>query len=305
MASYFKPKFYTPAMAPSTSLDIGQLPWTNLSDLELEKASPERKSLLSKFTGGYVLPQLMAWFASPAVTLVKNATGKYSVHDTIRALGAKSKAGDLYFSNGVPVNPTALKGILRFMTRTSRSEILPITIKRQTDPNGLRWAANVPLFFSAYKELRDIPYSAWDLQEDGLEYVFHSSMVELLKSMDPEFVFSAEDLAQFSVMGRTFKTGAKAGTVRELENHAPPRFSESDRAQNPLVEVFEQYGNLTRQLILQLWIFRPQFYNKYGIFSLTDIDGPAENAPTIDIMAKPEATQEVTPQSKNSSFDWD
>lgn len=293
--------------APQSSLDIGTLNWTKLKTLTLESKSEERKNTLAPFRGTYVLPQLMAWLASPAITLVRNSTGKYSVIESVKLAMDKAASGQLEFKNGVLVTRDAFIGIMNFMAKTSRSEILPVVVKRQTDLNGLRWAANVPLFLSAFKEIRNINYSEWDLMEEHLDFVFHPNIVDILVNVDSELEdFSPEDMQFFSVRGRTYKTGAKAGEVRDLTSHLPPLFNASDREDNPLVVEFEKYGKLLRQMVLQLWIFRPEYYHKYGIFSLKNPDAPAEALVSLDIF-KP-AEQVEKPEAivtSNSKLPWE
>lgn len=295
--------------APKASLDIGTLNWTKLKGLTLESKSDERKNTLAPFRGTHVLPQLMAWLGSPAIPLVRNSTGKYSVIDTVKLAIENAQAGRLEFQNGVLVTKDAFIGILNFMAKTSRSEILPVVVKRQTDLNGLRWAANVPLFLSAFKEIRNINYTEWDLLEPHLDFVFHPNIVDILVNVDSELEdFSPQDLKFFSTRGRTYKTGAKAGETRDLTSHLPPLFNASDREENPLVVEFEKYGKLLRQMVLQLWIFRPEHYHKYGIFCLKNPDGPATALTSLELF-KPkniepvEAPEAVT--TKEAKLPWE
>lgn len=306
--SYFKrtPKYYT--AQSSGSQNISDLNWESLIDLEDTEIGPARKSKLKGFNDAYVLPQLMAWLASPAMPLVKNEQGLYSAKATILAAVESAKSGKLYFVNGVDVSSKTLRGITQFLSKTTRGEVLPVNIKKQTDKEGLRWAANVPLFLSAFKQHRDVMYSAWDLKDPGLSMVVDSRALSILHAVDPdpEFVFAPEDILKLRRLGSVYRSGEKAGTVRDATSHMLIKFCDVDRndpEMGGLVKLFEKYDDLVRQLVAQTWIFQPSMYNRYGVSCIINPDERPE--PLVSsIVVDTQESQVKKVRSSDDGIDW-
>lgn len=221
-----------------------------------------------------VLPQLMA-FLSASISLVREDNNLISIDKTILAYVEKVKAGKAYFSTGEPVTEHIFLGMLSFLSYKVRGAILPKGLK-QSSPGGLRWAANVPLFFSAFKEFRDIGYGEWDwasCPDSYLNIVLDPKLVEVLKYSEP---WNEETLLAIRSNALPIKTGAKAGSIRDPET-CTTVFSSGD-----ISPEFPKVPSLVRLMLCQLWIFCPKFRHKLGWYS-TSLDSYPNNLIGVEV----------------------
>lgn len=269
-------------MAFIAKQDISLINWTKYR-AEDGKEILERMGIPAK--AAWYLPQLMAFIGSQ-FHVKRREDGKFSFKESIAQLGVKCDSGEVRFQCGTKVNRETLASILKFLAHYPRSDILPRGIT-QASEQGSRWATGVPLVLSAFKEFRDIKYSSWAWDEDdnfikffagedfvkkpptvvGREFnLREASLVDLIRQAWTS-PWTAEELCQLTEAARPYKTGAKAGELRSLNQLTSITTTELD-------EEFDKLGPVSwlKPMLCQTWVFQPHIISKYAINNCKDLD---------------------------------
>lgn len=215
--------------------------------------------------GSFLVPQLLALVASQ-MSPVK-VGDKYSIKSTLLDVVANAKVGLIKYTNGKALSAAEVQGILRFLNATPRGEVLGGA--KQIDPKVVRYSTGVPLILSAYREYKDIPYSAWDYdcEKVYLENFIDKDTLSVIEYYGSDIEFTDSELLQFRVEGGTFKTGAKAGQTKH-----PNSITTINKVGNDL---FDALPKLLRLMLCQTWVFQPSIRSKYAITSIKDLDSQA------------------------------
>lgn len=266
-------------MAFIAKQDISTVNWSifNSSD---GKAILERLGIPAK--ASWYLPQLMALIGS-SFHVKRREDGKFSFKETIASLGGQCEEGTLRYQDGTKISKEALKGLLGFLAHYPRSEILPSGLT-QCSELGSRWAAGVPLILSAFKEFRGIGYNDWAWDEEdkyikwmvGIDFVMKPAEkvsglrgVSLLDLIRESWVppWSNEELCQLTEAARPWKTGQKAGQLRNYNQMTS--FSATG-----LDLEFDKLGTVGwfKPMLCQTWVFQPHIISKYAINNTKDLD---------------------------------
>lgn len=247
-----------------------------LSNIEFNSIDPNPKyadySIIAN-NASWVLPQLMA-FLGTSLPLRKNEAGLFSFKETLSATREALNANALVLDNSVILNTADFLGILSVLRAKPRSEILGAI--KQSNSNGLRYCGPVPLFCSAFKEYRDIPYSSWDWSEEEKKYFIDEDILEYSTSFGQSYDYSEEELLDFRESALLIKSGTKAGTKRD-----PKRTTSVYGVSH---ESFNSLPRFTKLALTQLWVFSPSLVNKYIISNLEDIDSFAKPLITSDVL---------------------
>ncbi len=134
----------------------------------------------------------------------------------------------------------------------------------QIAPQNIRYAGNVPLFISAFKQYRDLQYSEWELSE--LHLVTDKYNVELFEWVGVDILYTAEELQELSLAMRTDATGKQKGKP------APASSFNTRKTDN---FEFNELPKFVKLLICQTWAYQPTCASAFAIRNLQDIDAPA------------------------------
>ena len=277
--------------------DISTLPWDSLVTLGEVDNATDRGVLLKYFKYPWVLPALMSWLAYPGVVrfmdmdskLCSLGSNKISTLATLKDLSARVKAGTVTFNNGYPVSTAQVAGIFAFLSKTPRGEILtPGTT--QSSVAGTRWAANVPLFYSAFKDSdRKTPYSRWDWEDSGVNHALDIRCAELTNYINWDFSeYTDEIKAEILALCRPVRSGLKAGDLKAPGIITSPTFPKQF-ATVAIHTEFLELPVLVRGALLQTWVFQPKLQHCLGIYDLNDLDKapePKPQSPSINVFEK-------------------
>lgn len=242
--------------------DISQLDW-NVLDLGVLKANHT-----------WVLPQVLAFF-NHVVRLQKNATGtKISSAATLRALHADLLEFRVKFQSGRAVTARELTMLLQYANHAPRGEILSGT---QTTTENARYSAAVPLLLSAFKEYRDVPYSAWDYADPAIAQFLDKDLQELIPHMDKSF--DDFDLLAFRETGRTQKAGKNPGRQKSYVSCAAiTGIDDPD---------FKKLPRLLKLLLCQCWVYHPTVRHPLAWTDLENLDFPADPLVDAEVLTEP------------------
>lgn len=224
-----------------------------------------QKLKITPFTS-WVLPQLTSFLAPIGASVPRNSEGMYTASAFLEML-------KVWYIDSGQYSPEFVKGVLKFITAKNRGDI----VGRQTTTT--RYAANVPIVFAAFKQNRNIPYSAWDLTDPKLSHILDPKLLELLQLMStytPKW--SPEELLELRDLASYIKTGKSAGTRRNT-------LSMCTIYTVPDIE-FNTLPNLGKVILLQTWVCHPSIRSEYGINSLEDVDAMAPSLVDEDIMTE-------------------
>ena len=232
----------------------------NLETLPLSKEI-DKDTTLQYWRNPSVLPTIMALLNK--IQLIRDSEGLISTTATLTALRAAVEGREFEFASGKPVEPNEMKTIFDFLAYPARGEMF-IQIKNQLEPQSIRWAGNVPLFISAFKEYRNVKYSEWDLSDPKLSLVTDRLNLEVFGYIGLEHQWSKEDLIDISRAMRTGKSGKAAGVISNPNTYIT----------NKTGTYFEFDGlpKYVKQLLCQTWAYQPGLGNKYAILDLNNID---------------------------------
>ena len=214
----------------------------------------------------WLLPQALA-FVGTKLPLAKNSGGKLSFATTLQ----QWKTGSMpQLDNGTQVNLLWVKHLFQVLNTKPRGSILGKL--KQSTLLGSRYAANVPLILSAFKEYRNVQYTQWDFSEPEARLFMDLDTFELIPYFGIEQPWSVEELLEFQRLGRTVSTGASAGKVRSIA-----ACTSITCVQDP---EFKKLSRLMKLLLCQTWVYAPEIRSKYAITDLMNLDQPA--APLVD-----------------------
>ena len=238
------------------------LPYLNLSQFEPDS---DFKKLFAPHAS-WALPQLAAVLGSE-LKLERNSDGKFTFTQALKAIKEA-------FSDGVLVDHCTLglndaKGILAILTCSPRGNLL---YNAQTSPQGIRWAASVPIFPSIFKQHRNIPYSDWDWTDKNKSFLLDQYFCDYSDNFYKPTEYSREELLEIRETALIVKSGSKEGTRRKIESctsvygHRDPTFASLPK--------------LLQLSLCQLWIFYTPFRHEYMITNHMDLDSPS--IPLVD-----------------------
>jgi hypothetical protein len=227
----------------------------------------EDEAALESFRSPGVLPQLMQlWGTDPFAPIMVD--GVVQPLDTLKNLVVKARNGELKFRAGNTVTEQALRGMVAFMRYRVRGSILPPKTK-QSSPEGIRFATNVPLIPSAWKQYRNIKYAQYDGESPDLEYILDEQTLELFNASGGESAWDGEELARFQASALLIKTTGKFRTLDSCTMIYNVGESGFDKLPKPV-----------KACLLQVWVYQPKLYTSYNISNLVDLDSrPIELIP--------------------------
>lgn len=276
--------------------NISELNWSSLNKVD-QLPKDVAEPMLEKFKQPIVLPQVLALLASAQFRL-STAEGKFHFGNSLKAWADSWDSGNkFYFDDGTELAKEAFAGILSFLRCTPRGLALPEKAT-QLSKDWVRYSTPVPLYLSAFKQYRNIKYSQWDLKDPKLVVCTDFRNYRVLQYIGTELSWTKEELLELREQARTIKTGAKAGTLRTL-NQTITIYTLDDDDFNDLPD------NL-KLMLLQTWLYQPGHYTEFGLYNLNDPDSPADpliNAEVFSVCHKDRTVTNSMP-SDTSHLDW-
>lgn len=185
----------------------------------------------------WVMPQVISWLTHKPLRIaeMKTDTGHISGRKVAQAIFDFGSEWDL--------------GLYQFLMLDSRSA----WISSQYKGEGRMYCSLVPLILYAFKLHKNIKYSEWD--RDTLHLVVNDSLCKAMLCEPPDI--TREEILAAREQGLTFKTGAKAGTVR----NALSTFKLYDTTNTKLHKLPE----LAQTMLAQIWCAHPSNRTKYMV----------------------------------------
>lgn len=185
----------------------------------------------------WVMPQVIAWLTHKPIQMaeVVTAEGKISGRKMAEAIFDFNSAWDL--------------GLYQFLMLDSRSS----WISSQYKGEGRTYCSLVPLIMYAFKANKNIKYSDWD--RSTLHFVVNDSLLQAMLCDVPDI--TRDEILQARTQGLTYKTGSKAGTVRNPIS----TFKLYDTTGTKLHKLPE----LAQTMLAQIWCAHPQNRTKYMV----------------------------------------
>ncbi len=232
---------------------LGSLPW--------DKALSEEN--LAKYCQTGMFPELMRFLNK--IELVRADSGLISATLTLAKFRDKVERGEVKFDDGTLVTVQTFGSIISILT-IPRGKLYP------SGPNKgqvyrTRYAGNVPLFLSVFKEFRNVKYKDWDLTDPKLELLTGAECMSMLKLAGTKIEWTSEQILDFSTRMRT----AIKGGVANMNSYKTNTIGETD---------FDELHPHVKRLITQVWCFQPHIVSEFAIRNLEDIDAPA--VPLVD-----------------------
>lgn len=219
----------------------------------------------------WLLPQLLA-FIGNRLELGK-LDGKYSFRVTLQAIKRQLDSGELQLDNGKVVTTQDMKQWFQWINQSPRGTLLDGL--KQTTLLGSRFAANVPLILSAFKEYRNIGYNQWHWQEPERQYFLDKDLMELSEHFYKPVEWTQQELLEYREAGREIKSGKNNGKVRNiLACTTLTGIPDKD---------FNGLSRLHKLLLCQCWVYTPEVAHKLAIRNLLDLDQPAEPLVSTEI----------------------
>lgn len=214
----------------------------------------------------WLLPQVLA-FVGSKLPLARNAGGLVSAKATL-ALWKATALPQL--NSGQVITLSWIKHVFAALNHSPRGQILGKT--KQASLLGSRYAANVPLVLSAFKEYRNIDYAQWDFSEPEIKLFLDAATAELVAYFGVVQPWSREELLEFQELGRLVGSGANAGKTRAIV---------SCTSITGISDVeFKKLPRLMKLLLCQCWVYAPEVRHRYAITDLQSLDTSA--APLVD-----------------------
>lgn len=224
----------------------------------------------------WVMPQIIAWLTHKPIQLeeVSSVEGKIDGRKIAPAIFDFSSEWDL--------------GLYQFLMLDSRSSYLASQYKGE----GRTYCSLVPLIPYAWKLNHNIKYSQWDTK--GLRYVVNDSLYRAMTCEIPEDL-TREDILAARTQGLTFKTGTKAGTVRNPVS--------TYRLYDTTGTKLHGLPELAQTMLAQIWCAHPSNRTKYMVLDPKSWDSIPTPLISDDIFKTPKSPGFVMPKSDNSDFD--
>lgn len=208
-----------------------------------------------------LLPQATAMIAD--LPLVAGPGGLIDPQQTILAWKNLTK-NETYWFNGELINWNTLAQVVRYLLSSPRGSILEV---KQTDKQGLRWCAGVPLLLAAHKEFNSVPYERWDWNNNSMNHFLDPDLQEVLKYRGVTFNWTTEQLEEFYHTTLEIKTGKKAGNLRNPVS--------TSTVYNVEDQDFKVLPRLVKLMVLQLWCWHPSVRHNLMISDLHNYDNTA------------------------------
>lgn len=244
--------------------DISSLDW-NTPDLVTLKANY-----------AWVLPQVLALFNQVVRLQRAPGTDKISSQATLRALHQDLVDDRVKFSTGRTITARELTTLLVYINHAPRGEIISGT---QTSTQNSRYSAAVPLLLSAFKEYRDVPYSAWDYADPAISQFLDKDLQELIPHMNKTHDF---DLLEIREAGRTQKAGKNPGKQKSYVGCTAITGIDDS--------VFKKLPRLQKLLLCQCWVYHPTVRHSLAWTDLQNLDQSAPPLVDVEILTTPPAT---------------
>jgi hypothetical protein len=213
----------------------------------------------------WVLPQVLAFFNQNL--RLERVGGKISSSATLRALHADLLDSRVKFQTGKVAQAEDITNLLQYLRYAPRGDII---YGKQGLPTNVRYSAPVPLLLSALKEYRSVGYEEWDYGDPGIKHVLDKDLYDLIQYKSTDF--SDFDLLEIRELGRTVKTGARAGRQTPYA---------SCTAVNGIQDPdFRELPRLLKLMLTQMWLYHPTVRHPLMWTSLQNLDLPA--APLVD-----------------------
>lgn len=211
-----------------------------------------------------VMPAIMALLNK--IKLVRAEGGLISTTGTVDLLRETIANREFEFDSGKPVTGPEMKAIFDVISTNARGSIYGFK-GSQLLPANSRWAGNVPLFLSAFKEFRNTKYSEWDLSDPKLELVTDKNNLAVFSFIGEDMGWDNEQLLEFGKLMRTSGKGDLGSKALFKTNRTG------------LDPDFDSLPTLVKLMLTQQWAYQYGVPSKYAIISLTDID--AECVPPL------------------------
>jgi hypothetical protein len=258
--------------------DISLLDW-NTPDIPMLQANHT-----------WVLPQVLAFFNS--VVRLERVDGKISSSATLRALHADLLESRVRFQSGRVLGSGELSGLFAYINHSPRGEIL---YGKQSAPTCARYGAAVPLLLSAFKELRNVPYGAWDYTDPKITAFLDKDTAAVVPHIGQEF--PDLDLVEIRELGRTVKSGARAG-------RQTPYVSCTSINGIPDPD-FRALPRLVKLMLCQVWLYHPTVRHPLAWTNLLDLDSPAPSLVDTEILDEPETRgRKAKPEPEPLKLPW-
>ena len=228
---------------------------------------------LEHFRNPKVLPALMTLINQ--IQLIRTEGGLVSTTLTLDLLKERVQDCDFRFDCGTIVDSNTFGRILEFIRFAPRGKILGSG--SQNVGANARYAGNIPLFMSVFKDLRGVKYSAWDLTDPKLAVVVDKYNYEVLEYVGGSFDWTATEFLELGTLMRTQKGGKTPGRVEPASSYSKRVTGDND---------FDALPIHVKMLLTQLWLYQPSINNPLAIRNLHDIDAAAEPLINIDMFVQ-------------------
>ena len=219
----------------------------------------------------WLLPQLMSFFGSSLKLRKCETTGLYSPTYFIRDNVALCRENKLLYE-GNPVPQTIFQGMMRVLIHYPRGDLLNATSQKQTK-EGIRYAANVPLVLSAFKEFRNVQYSEWNWQDENMQHLVdlgHQELIPYIVSEELRGTLSKWDSS--TLMAIRDEANTKDVPLTSMYSIAVGTDME-----------FKKLPRLLKLMLCQVWVYHPSIRQALGICSVDDVDLLPEPLTSSDI----------------------
>jgi hypothetical protein len=243
-----------------------QLLYFDFQDFNKPKAEITREDLAPVRTNSMWLLRQMLTFLGHTFRLVKNEEGKYSPTFSLAATNKLIEDGTLMYE-GVPVPKEVLYGMIKILTHYPRTDILNARMMKQSGPGGSRYNAGVPLVLSAFKEIRNIPYSDWDWEDENMQWLVDSGIYELVPYFGKEQPWTPSQLIEIREQANT-----KGVNVVNLYSITVCKDKE-----------FKELPRLLKLMLTQVWVYHPSLRHNLMISNHMDLDNFPESLIASDI----------------------
>lgn len=226
-----------------------------------EEERPDKNSLADfRKKAVWLLPQLLSFFGSSLKLRKNEETGLFSPTYFIRD-NLQLCAEDKILYEGEPVPVEILKGMIRILVHYPRGDILNATSQKQTK-DGIRYAANVPLILSAFREYRNVPYSDWDWHDPNMRFLLDEAQADLVPYIiEPKLRESLEQWTPSDLLHIREEANTKDVPLTSLYSIAVTQDME-----------FKRLPRLLKLMLCQVWIYHPSVRHSLGICSVENID---------------------------------
>lgn len=224
---------------------ISQLPWKSIN---FQDSNFKNQLRCDGFHLPWVLHQLTALWGSDQFA----PDAKLQPRQLLKRI---ADTPNLKFLDGMPMDVLTFRAIQRFCTHSPRGDILPLTTK-QCSVAGNRFAANVPLILSAWKQYRGYDYV---LQDDS-HLLVDKFCLDLLKGSD----YIVEDAVALRNQAMVTKSSGKIKTP-----------DATTTVTNLGIAGFDSLPKSVKLCLLQLWVFQPHIASEYAITNLANPNGKA------------------------------